>query len=302
VTFAPVDLPVCEPGFRPGRLDDQIHRWVASEPMRALVAAYGKSLPEAGTGDLLAWLAAFSGEHWDFRRPGGVERDQVTAPAFGRERTELIVAAATALGLVEPARPPSPDYRHMLVLGGLGRACLQRTQYAAELVLSGVVRTEEVAALGSFRPLGDAEKQLPGLGEAVFEVDALNVGVRAAFDRDRDSGRHPARPEIQVLAAPPSEGRERANTADTYEFWARRVRLRAPDRILIVTSPIYVPFQHGDAIRILGLRYGCGIDTIGFDPARVTVPLAPGATGPDRYLQEIHSGIRSMRALAEAVP
>jgi hypothetical protein len=58
-------------------------------------------------------------------------------------------------------------------------------------------------------------------------------------------------------------------------------------------------------MRMLALRHGCGIDTIGFDPARSSVPLAPGATNPDRYLQEIRSGILSMRrlhaALAETV-
>jgi hypothetical protein len=105
-----------------------------------------------------------------------------------------------------------------------------------------------------------------------------------------------------VLAAPSTDPeKRRANTRDTYEFWARRVKLRATDRTRMVTSPMYVPFQHSDAIRILGLRHGCGIDTIGFNPARVTVPLAADATKPDRYLQEMRSGIRSMRNLHEAL-
>jgi hypothetical protein len=314
VTFAPVDLPACEPGFRPGQLDDQIYRWIASEPMKALVTAYGKSLPDAGVGDLLVWLDAFSGEHWDFRRHGGVERDQVRAPAFDAGQTALIVAAAAALRLVEPGRPASADYDHVLVLGGLGRACLQRSQYAAELVLGGAVKVAEVAALGSFRPLTDAETALPGLGESGFEVDAMDVGVRIGFtiegpaEREASEGswevrtyRRPGLPEIHVLAAPSSEPEvRRANTPDTYEFWAQRVRLRATDRILVVTSPIYVPFQHSDAIRMLGLKHGCGIDTVGFDPESVTVSLAPGATDPDRYLQEIRSGIRSMKRLHDA--
>ena len=314
VTFAPVDLPACEPGFRPGRLDDQIRGWIASAPMRALVTAYGERLPDAGVGDLLAWLDAFSGVHWDFRRHGRVERDQVRAPAFDAGRSELIIAAATALRLVEAVRPPSAGYDHALVLGGLGWSCLQRAQYAAELVLSGAVRVPELTALGSFRELTDAERRLPGLRGAAFEVDAMDAGLRAGFGLTRPvrregvegewdvrTYRRPGLPEIHVLAAPSSEpGVRRANTPDTYEFWAERVRLRATDRILVVTSPIYVPFQHCDAIRILGLRHGCGIDTVGLDPAGATVPLAPGATGPDRYLQEIRSGILSMRRLNDA--
>jgi hypothetical protein len=306
VTFAPVDLPVGDPAS----LDDQIHRWIASEPMKALVTAYGKSLPDAGVGDLLAWLDAFSDEHWDFRRHGRVERDEVRAPFFDAEATDLIVAAATALRMADTAGPPHSNYDHVLVLGGLGRACLQRTQYAAELVLDGVVSVSEVAALGSFRELTQAEKELPGLGKSGFEVDAMDVGVRAGFSLDEPAEedesvrtyRRPGLPEVHVLAAPSSEPElRRANTPDTYEFWARRFKLRATERILVVTSGIYVPFQHCDAIQILGLKYGCGIDTIGFDPRKVRVPLAPGATNPDRYLQEVRSGIRSMKRLHEAI-
>jgi hypothetical protein len=318
VTFAPVDLPVCEPHFQPHEVDDQILGWIASPPMRALVTSYGGQLPDAGVGDLLTWLDDFSAGPWDFRGKTGVERDQVTARAFEPQEAELIRAAATALGLVEPARPPRSAYDLVFVLGGLGRACLQRTAYAAELILTGVVTTPELAALGSFRQLNDTEKELTPLTGGGYEVDAMDAGVRIGFgltdppEREAsDDGRTATSwevrtyrrapgPEVHVVAAPSTapDGR-RATTPDTYEFWAKRVKLTAADRILVVTSPIYVPFQHSDAIRTLGLRHGCGIDTIGFDPSRTSVPMADGATNPDRYLQEIRSGIRSMRALHE---
>lgn len=128
-------------------------------------------------------------------------------------------------------------------------------------------------------------------------MDAVDAGIRIGFGltgpimREASDGggthrswevrtyRPAGGPEIHVLAAPSTDPeKRRANTPDTYEFWARRVKLRATDRILVVTSPMYVPFLHSDAIRILGLRHGCGIDTIGFDPARVTVPTPPNRT------------------------
>jgi hypothetical protein len=74
VTFAPVDLPTWAPGFQPDEVDDQIHGWIASPPMRALVAAFGGVLTDGAVGDLLSWLDDFSGTHWDFRARGGVER------------------------------------------------------------------------------------------------------------------------------------------------------------------------------------------------------------------------------------
>jgi hypothetical protein len=315
VDFALVDLPACEPGFRPDHVDAQIHRWIASPPMRALVRAYGGEPPAAPVGELLAWLDSFSAAHWDFRRVGRLERHQVRARRFSDAEDALIRSAATALRLADAARPVRPTYDHLLVLGGLGRACLQRTEYAAHLVRDGVVGVPELAALGSLRPLTDDEAGLPALAGADHEMDAMDAGIRIGFDLTGPAEnaasdgswavrtyRPPGGPEIHVVAAPSSEpSLRRANTPDNYEFWAGWVRLRAADRILVVTSPVYVPFQHCDAIRILALRHGCGVDTIGFDPAHVTVAMAEGWDGGDRYLQEIRSAIRSMRALHEAL-
>lgn len=60
-----------------------------------------------------------------------------------------------------------------------------------------------------------------------------------------------------------------------------------------MTTDIYVPFQHCDAIRVLGLSANCGIDTVGADGS------ASAAPGP--YLQEIRSAVRAMRNLEVAV-
>jgi hypothetical protein len=320
--FDPAPLPTCEPDFRPDALIGEIHGWIASAPMRTLVGASGGELPELGTAELLGWLDEFSDEHWNFRKKSGnVERDKVASPQFAADESAVVVAAATALHLADAAEPPHPEYDHLLVLGGLGRACLQRTEYAARLIRSGAVSVGEVAALGSFRPLTDAEREMPGLAGGGYEADAMQVGVLAGFGfgadvpttREESGGavsnlswavrtyRAAGSPEVHVLAAPSSEPEaRRANTPDTYEFWAQRVKLRSTDRILVVTSPIYVPFQHSDAIRMLGLTYRCGIDTIGFDPDKVGVPQPPEATGADRYLQEVRSGILSMRRLHDA--
>ncbi|MFI5910291.1 hypothetical protein [Dactylosporangium sp. NPDC051541] len=258
--------------------------------MRDLVAAFQGEVPSGGTAQLLAWLDAFSDEHWNFRgRLGGAERDRV-AVCLPASLGEAALTAAEGLGLTDSIEPPHDRYDHLLVLGGLARACLQRTEHAARLAATRHIGT--VTALGSLRPLGPAERQVPGVEHCATEADALAAGVRAAgFGRD-----------VPVLVAPPRDpGAPRANTADTYEHWAAVAEPRPDQRILIVTSPIYVPFQHCDAIRILALRYRCGIDTVGFDPARASTPQPDGAAGPDRYLQEIRSAVRAARALYAAV-
>ena len=325
VSYPTVPLPTCQPRVPAGELAASIRRWVSSPPLRDLVAEFGGHWPELETGALLDWLDRFSAEHWDFReRSGSVERDEVDAGPFPPQRVELVGAAARALGLSEPLPPPGRGYHHLLVLGGLARACLVRSGYAAHLLGTGAVEAPSVAALGSFRPLRTPETGLLerlGWPGCRYEVDAMAAGVRMAFGfgqpHARESAtdqqvthrswsvwsyRAPDRPAAQVLAAPSTEPEaRRATTPDTYHFWARRVTLSARDRVLVVTSPIYVPFQHCDAVRALGLRYGCGVDTVGFDPALVTEPLLRQTFGPDRYLQELRSGIRSMRDLFHAL-
>ncbi|WP_432972324.1 hypothetical protein [Dactylosporangium sp. CA-233914] len=256
--------------------------------MRGLVAAFGGDQPDIAAGPLLAWLDDFSDTHWNFRgRLGGAERDRVRVDLPPRLAAAAL-AAAGDLGLTGAIDPPQEQYAHVLVLGGMARACLQRTEHAAHLAATRAFGT--ITALGSLRPLGPEERVVPGVEGCATEADALAAGLRL-------QGLEP-----DVSVAPPRDpGAPRANTADTYEHWAARANPRPDERILVVTSPIYVPFQHCDAIRILALRYRCGIDTVGFDPRRATTPQPPGASGADRYLQEIRSAIRAARALHEAV-
>jgi hypothetical protein len=298
--------------------------WVRSGPIRDLVREFGGDLPDLAVSDALAWLDEFSASHWDFRQKTGpnVERDQVAVPDFSAATAALVNDVASALGMVHAQEPPRSAYDHVLILGGLARACLQRTSHAAYL-LGSAVDAGHVAALGSFRPLGahetDLLKQL-GEVECVSEVDAMDAGIRRAFGYSAPQEEHSekadnphlswlvrtyraaGRPPVDVLAAPSTEPAiRRANTPDTYDFWADQVTLSATDRVLVVTSPIYVPFQHCDAVRTLGIRYGCGIDTVGFDPAAITDPLLRQSVDPDRYLQEIRSAVRSMQWLFRAL-
>lgn len=316
-SYDPVPLPTCGPNASTTDLALGIGRWITSRPLRDLVEEFGGGWPDLGIGELLDWLDDFSASHWDFRR--GAERDEVRSGTFQTTRVELVRAAAGALGLSQSLRPPRRAYRHLLVLGGLARACLVRTAYAADLISSGGVEVGDVAALGSFRELREPETGLLaelGMPGCLYEVDAMAAGARAAFgftEPQRRAGstgevthsswsvetyRQPPNPLVEVLAAPSSEPAvRRATTPDTYHFWARRVELSPEDCVLVVTTPIYVPFQHCDAVRALGLPYGCSVDTVGFDPAFVTHPLLRQEFDTDRYLQELRSAIRSIRDL-----
>lgn len=69
--------------------------------------------------------------------------------------------------------------------------------------------------------------------------------------------------------------------------------------MLLVTTQIYVPYQHLVGVEVLGLGSGCGIRTCGVDAVQAAVPTRV-FTGAD-YLQEIRSALLAARSLLAAV-
>ena len=148
----------------------------------------------------------------------------------------------------------------------------------------------------------------------------MDVGVRFAFDLaapDRERGEHsdlrfgswrvhefadPAGPSVFVVAAPSGEPEiRRTNTADSYRWFASElVGLQPGERLLMVTSDIYVPFQHADAVRVLGLPYKVVVETAGVQAGDVDPRLAQ-VFSADAYLQEARSTIMAYSRLLGAV-
>ncbi|WP_231639896.1 hypothetical protein [Micromonospora sp. NRRL B-16802] len=312
------ELPVPLPGGAPGEPTAGIAAWVCADPLRRLVAHFGGTWPDGDLTEVLRFLDEFSARHWDFR--AGRERPDAREPDLDPAAAALVLASAAALGLIHPVRPVRSAYAHLVVLGGLAHACVRRVAYAAHLLRAGLTVDGEVAVLGSFRPLSDWERATltdADLPVDDTEVDVLDSTVRRVFgvaepaEHDGIDAGHPHHswssrtyrpaglPPVRVLAAPSSEPhRRRAHTADTQRFWAGHAQLAPGDEVLMVTAPLYVPFQHCDALRTLAIPYGCHIDTVGVDPALTDPAALPEQTlTPGRYLQEIRSAIRSMRAL-----
>ncbi|HTA98163.1 MAG TPA: hypothetical protein VK730_11040 [Solirubrobacteraceae bacterium] len=326
VTFPPV-LPLPS---TPEELPTAIEGWARSPALTALVEAFGDRLPDDLELDaLLTWLEAYS-ERWDFR--SGRERNLVEVPQLTSAAERIVSASALALGLRSaPASSPLGDgpegaggrYDDVLVLGGLVRACLARPLHAAKLLREGNIETKTVTALGGFRVIAGDEVGLVErvVGEqASDEFHAMDAGLRNAFAvaepvsdcgddsnvvgaswRVREYATVTGLP-IRVVAAPSSEpGVRRANTADTYAWFATELaRLHRGQRVLIVTTEIYVPYQHADALRMLALPYGVEVDVTGVDPGRAH-PELQQAFDTHHYLQEVRSTIRALHALHAAL-
>lgn len=308
VEFAPVPLP---PAGDVTRIADGIATWIGSAAMTAMLAEFGQEPLRTGSlADRLAELEEFSARRWDYRK--GLERHQAVGEDFPPEVDARLRAAIRALGLLGQHAPSAREYDHVLVLGGGVRTMVARADLAASLLRAGLA-TGTVAGLGSVRELSGQEEYARrfGLAPCPTEGDAVDEALRHAlrlgqpFSRrsgTSDAGQPwwvrsylDAQPAVHVLAAPATRPGKRANTGDTLVGWADVVQ-PAPRaaRLLLLTTDIFVPFQHCDAIRLLALPYGCSIDTIGFDTdANAWVPRTPTFA----LLQEVRSAIFSMRAL-----
>jgi hypothetical protein len=323
--FDPVPLPAGEPGaYSPAALDEALRGWVTSEPLRALADASGWDWPhEADTLALLDKLAGLSAD-WDFRQ--NRERNFIEgAPAQVRGREipqELAIGAARALGLVDAVAVTGRKFSHVIVLSGLVTACVNRTHRASELLRGGLA-AEAVVVLGAHRPLGGQEPQQArdgGLGDLSDEAEVIVAATRKAFElgppsATQESGPRPdpgqpsafhracARyqwPSVEVVIAPSSEPEtRRANTADQLRYWAKMAGAGREHDVLILTTQIYVPYQHMETVRVLGLERGCGVYSCGVDAASSLLPRATPFAGRD-YLQEIRSALRAAPGLLRA--
>ncbi len=322
LTFTRVPLPRLDLTLHPGRakelLISGISQWISSEPLAALTDAWGAAVPATDLAGQLQWFDVFSAAHWDFRR--GRERNLVADVDLAAERYALVLDAADALGLVYANQPSRKKYDACLILGGLVRACIVRPRYAARLQQQGV-ELGSVVGLGGFRQLAGDELPLVsqlGLPSITNELQAMVEGVSRSFqayeprhlenpnaatgNADWQVITFDGRPDLSVIAAP-SENPEqrRANTADTYRWWARRQKGVQRGRILVITTSIYVPYQGSAAMQVLGLEFGADVETIGVPPAVADLGPYSQVFMPHNYLQEIRSAISGYRTLLDKV-
>lgn len=311
----PYALPPCEPGGPdPEAIAASIEGWVTSPAMAELVERFGGTVPAGPLTSMLPAVAEFS-RVWDFRA-GVRERFDTARVDFDQVLDARLRTLIQALGLGGRPGPAHERYDHVIVLGGGIRVALARTDYTVRL-LDGGLSARTIAGLGSLRWRHDLEHREGlrlGLGPVETEADMMTAAFRrflAVGDPTSISGgddwwhRVWDRPRLgvdqaHVLAAASTRPPRRANTADTLIGWAEHVHTPTEtDRVLLITNDPYVRHQHCDAVRLLGHRYGCGIETIGFDDEAMLAWGRPLST--TERLQEVRSSILATRELHDCV-
>jgi hypothetical protein len=307
----PIALPPCEPGGPdPAAVAASVHGWVTSPELAELVKHFGGVVPDGPLPAVLDHVADFS-VVWDFRA-GVRERFDTARVDFDADLDARLRTLIQTLGLGGRPGPAHPAYDHVVVLGGGIRVSLGRTEYATRLLATDV-RARTLAGLGSLRYRHEREHNESirlGLDPVETEADMMLIGMRKYLHlpeptrtRAGDGWWHhtwtvsrPGVGEVHVLAAASSRPPRRANTADTLLGWAEHVGAPAvTDRLLLVTNDPYVRHQHCDAVRLLGARYGCGIETVGYDDATMREWGRPLST--TELLQEVRSSVLAMRNL-----
>jgi len=247
-------------------LFQQIRDWIYSSEISELISAFnGNALKTNNIIDYITWLDDFA-NIWDYRKKqaSGGERWMISDDGIVTKNESLIKAAAEKLGMVRRDEANTvPDY--ILPLGGaflanFSRPALSREVYdlfnepAISIVaLSGMrpLTKEEVKATCSMSPMAKTEFDVISTGiEQAFCISSIefeehrfhtvNINlqwvIRKYICKDAPS-------KIFSLAAPSSDPARRANSFDTFRFFMDRFNVSAGQKLLLVTTSIYVPFQ-----------------------------------------------------------
>jgi hypothetical protein len=136
-----------------------------------------------------------------------------------------------------------------------------------------------------------AEAQCPSWlerhAEGAEQTPAAYTHERRAELAD-DTGRTVA----SVLSASTGRPPFRPDTSDTFSLLARCANPQVGQRVLVVTSQVFVPFQSFDGVRRLYLPHGVDLDAVGYGDDWEDRPRSA-----EYLLQETLSAIRSGRRL-----
>src|SRR5262249_40624133 len=131
-------------------------------------------------------------------------------PRLGLDEA-FVASTARGLGLVD-GPPPAGQFTHVIVLGGMVKACVNRSTEAARL--RDELGIERVVLLTAHRPLQGAEPsdgRASGWGDLELESQAAEAAARGAFDMAPTpfvTATHTSEPSEPRLDLSPEELRE----------------------------------------------------------------------------------------------
>jgi hypothetical protein len=304
-------------------LKNNMSEWLNKRSLSDLVKSFGGVVPDdLDLNDLVRFFDDFS-NRWDYRsiqkqafdskiREG--TRWLINNDQLSEFQKECALKAACDLGLMNNNEPAASAYDYIWILGGAKLSCLLRARLAQHIVSDKHLKPKSVVFLASMRPITDTEFEAINTyaPNAKTEFDLCVSSAKQHFcvsdmyseeryDNDVNTNcswiirtYNTSHFEVIVLAAPSSDpNKRRANSVDTYNFFFKNFLASEETSVLLITSQIYVPYQHLEALRTIALPYKIDLDTVGF-PSEWGGSLQ-GMNEPSNYLQEIRSTIQSIK-------
>ena len=293
-------------------LFDEMKEWIYSDEFKSLLKIFnGDELANTMGKDFSSDITELKQfvSIWDYR--GGKERWAVQDNEYVKSKEDVIMECAFKLGLKDVTTvEKEPDY--VLPLGGARAANRVRPAMARKLIDDHNWSDKKVLALSGTRPISENERpyMVDYAQTAGTEYDAICSGLEIAFEvnqyeeekiNDENINSCSAirkyndfykNCEIYSVAAPSSDPQKRrANSADTFRFFVEKFDVHEGDRLLLVTSCIYVPFQ---SLKFMDLAMDNGyeVDCVGSD---IIDNFTLSKTS--NYLQEIKGTIDAMYSL-----
>lgn len=287
-------------------LFSNLDEWMQSEAMISLIEIFGGDIQELNgkknRHELISWLKQFT-EIWDQRSNGKLERMFLEDTEFMKERQETIIEKVKELGLIGKTNLNNTDLPadYILPLGGARYTNLHRPLMAKKIIDKYGWHNSKIVGLSGIRPLNEMEMEAARSysDDATNEYELMCAGIEKAFGVKGISVKETRNDNvfltscvkefdnnIFVIAAPSSNPERRANSVDTYKFFFQTFKCREGDRIILVTSQIYVGVQLLQFVP-LALEYGVDVDSVGVD----NEISGTGLSKTVNYLQEIRATI-----------
>ena len=302
----------------------EFDEWISDPLLAELAEKYGGTLEMLHSKDFrsrLQYLYDFVSV-WDYRKKqtaaiikeGEAVRWLLKVDTFSADNTGIIYSAADRLDLSGIYDPVFSEPAFILSLGGANHANINRTFRTLGLLKRiQAMRSDHlplIAGLACNRALSDDERKKISdyAPEANTKFDAVSTAIEKVYSAVLldETTKHDANPnkvsivrkyqsrefpglQLYSLCAPSSApGQRRADTGDTLDFLIRTFRIQPGQKIINITSPIYVPQQQ---IRSLdyAVRNQLEFDTIGFFQTDIGRPELI------QYLQEIKATIDAMK-------
>jgi len=133
-----------------------------------------------------------------------------------------------------------------------------------------------------------------GLSESCTGSYSKNVNINLNSEIREYNDKYGNCPVYSLAVESSDPEKRRANSVDTFNGFVDKFKLNSGDKVLLVTSAIYVPFQ-GLRFYKLGIELGIEVDCIGVDSSIEGTQFSLATN----YLQEIKATIDTIYALSE---